>query len=134
MGKIIMTMHQHRLIQPRNGRLLKWALGSLSLVFMTNTTLAYLPQKGGEFSMLPPMVGDQINPQISMGLDGGYIVWEDNAIDGNGSGIAAARIDSDFNLEFKPFLVNQHVEGDQSNPKVATNQDCLLYTSDAADE
>ena len=122
MGKIIMTMHQHRLIQPRNGRLLKWALGSLSLVFMTNATLAYLPQKGGEFSMLPPMVGDQINPQISMGLDGGYVVWEDNAIDGNGTGIAAARIDSDFNLEFKPFLVNQHLEGDQSNPKVATNQ------------
>ena len=78
----------------------------------------YQPQ-GSEFSVSGGLRGEQTNPSAAIGSEGGFVVWEDNAIDGSGTGIAARRVDSNLNPSFGAFRVNEGGEGDQSNAKVA---------------
>lgn len=78
----------------------------------------YEPQ-GTEFSVSSNLRGEQTNPSLGLSPSGGFVVWEDNAIDGSGTGIAARRVDGNLNPSFGAFRVNEASEGDQSNPKVA---------------
>ena len=112
---MIMRMNQKGMTQV-------WMVGLAMAGLMSQSAWAYLPKLGEEFSVLPPMVGDQVNAQLAMGQEGGYLVWEDNSIDGKGKGIAAARLNAEYHLEFSPFAVNQEAEGDQVNPQIATNE------------
>ena len=112
---MIMRMNQKGMTQV-------WMVGLAMAGLMSQSSWAYLPKLGEEFSVLPPMVGDQVNAQLAMGQEGGYLVWEDNSIDGKGKGIAAARLNAEYHLEFSPFAVNQEAEGDQVNPQIATNE------------
>jgi hypothetical protein len=78
--------------------------------------------QGGQFSLLESIAlrGDQNVPQISVNANGGYVVWEDNAIDGHGFGIGARFLDSTFSPGvFGSFRVNQQTIGDQQRPQVA---------------
>jgi hypothetical protein len=82
--------------------------------------------QGGEFGLLEPgfLRGDQVGSQISLNSTGGYIVWQDNVIDGNGLGIGARWIDSTLGPGvFGSFRVNQQAAGDQQNPSVAVLPD-----------
>ncbi len=65
------------------------------------------------------MPGDQVFPSVSLKPNGGYIVWEDNTIDGNGRGIAALRLDNNFSPRYGAFRINQTTVGDQEKPQVA---------------
>src|SRR4026207_1077783 len=47
--------------------------------------------QGGEYSLSGSVIGDQTNPQIAISASGGYIVWQDTAIDGDTLGIGARR-------------------------------------------
>lgn len=57
--------------------------------------------------------------RLALGGSGGWIVWQDNATDGDGLGISARRIGGSLSGEFSAFRVNELGVGDQENPNVA---------------
>jgi hypothetical protein len=67
--------------------------------------------------------GDQVHSFASINPQGGYLVWEDNSIDGSGQGIAAAALDSNFSFASPRFRVNQIRKGDQEFPQVSLLKD-----------
>ncbi len=77
----------------------------------------YIPQ-GGEFRISGALVGEQTKPRIGLNQTGGYLVWQDNSTDGDGLGIRARRLGSDFSPAYEPFRVNQVGALDQENPQV----------------
>ena len=79
----------------------------------------YVPE-GGEYSIAGPQAGDQVNADVSLGPDGGYLVWEDNVTDGSGQGISMRQIDSSLSGAFSVSRVNVQGAGDQQKPRVAT--------------
>lgn len=79
-------------------------------VFVTN---------GGQFAITAPIPGDQIHSHASINAQGGYLVWDDNSIDGSGQGISAVALDSNFSPVSPRFRVNQIRTGDQEFPQVA---------------
>ena len=75
--------------------------------------------QGTEYSLSRGLLGDQTHPGISIGRDGGFVVWQDNAIDGQGLGIGAAALDNYLSpVPIRFFLVNETAAGDQENPAV----------------
>src|SRR5437764_10155798 len=93
------------------------SLGLLCIVPLVGWTQTFSPQ-GGEYP-LGALPGDQIFPSVSVTSNGGYIVWEDSAMDGNGHGIGALRLDANFSPLANVFRVNQRAAGDQEKPQVA---------------
>ncbi len=61
--------------------------------------------------------GDQANPTAAIGPAGGFLMWQDNAIDGFGQGIGARALDGNFQPVGRAFRVNQIVGGDQVSPQ-----------------
>jgi len=74
---------------------------------------------GGEYSITGKLPGDQVQPQVSFTANGGYIVWQDNWIDGKGLGVGAMRLKSDLTGTGVPFRVDAHVAYDQENAQVS---------------
>ena len=74
---------------------------------------------GPEYAIAGPQPGDQAHPAAALSPLGGFLAWEDNAIDGLGLGIGAMALNSNFSPVGRPFRVNQIVGGDQSLPQVA---------------
>ena len=74
---------------------------------------------GPEYAIAGPQPGDQAHPAAALSPLGGFLAWEDNAIDGLGLGIGAMALNSNFGPVGRPFRVNQIVGGDQSLPQVA---------------
>src|SRR6056300_650513 len=72
---------------------------------------ADLPLVGGEFPVAPSLIGDQVNSHIALGNNGGYLVWEDSAADGDETGIVAARLNSNVDLQYEVFSVNTTTAG-----------------------
>jgi hypothetical protein len=73
---------------------------------------------GSEYSLSSGLVGDQMNSKLTLGTNGGWIVWEDNAIDGNGLGIGALALQPNLSGGFSPIKVNSEVGSDQNSPEV----------------
>jgi len=74
---------------------------------------------GGEYPIVGSLPGDQVFPRVAFNGDGGFLVWQDNATDGAGSGISARRLDGSLSGTLSPFRVNLQATGDQQNPRVA---------------
>src|SRR6185369_5725218 len=49
----------------------------------------YYGANGGEYAIAGQLPGDQMHPDVALGSKGGFVVWQDNATDGNGLGISA---------------------------------------------
>src|SRR5438445_6282702 len=79
---------------------------------------AYAPQ-GGEYPIAGSLPGDQVFPQVALGTNGGYLVWQDNVTDGDGSGISAQRLNSNLSGQFGVLRVNELGAGDQGNAQIA---------------
>src|SRR3954451_22012904 len=75
---------------------------------------------GTEYSVSGNLPGDQTHSSVSLSQSGGYLVWQDNAVDGAGLGIAAQKLDGNFSGFYGYFRVNQQSIGSQENPQVAT--------------
>ncbi len=75
--------------------------------------------EGGEYNLSGAVLGEQTNPQIAISALGGYIVWQDNAIDGENLGIAARRLGPSLSPALGAFRVNQTSKGWQENPQIA---------------
>ena len=81
---------------------------------------AIAPQ-GAEYPIVGRLAGDQTKPQLAIGPSGGFLVWQDNATDGDGLGISARRLNSSLTPSLG-FRVNVNGVGDQENPQVALLQ------------
>lgn len=77
-----------------------------------------LQPQGLEFPLTRGIPGDQINPAVALQRDGGWVVWQDAAIDGEGLGISAIRINETGAAVGTPRRVNQITQGDQENPSL----------------
>jgi hypothetical protein len=78
-----------------------------------------LNPQGGEYPLTRILPGDQVHPRAALGDDGGYLVWQDNATDEDGTGISAVRIGPGLTPGLDPFRVNADGAGDQEKPAVA---------------
>jgi hypothetical protein len=74
---------------------------------------------GTEYSVSGNLPGDQTHSSVSLSQSGGYLVWQDNAVDGAGLGIAAQKLDGNFSGFYGYFRVNQQSSGNQEHPQVA---------------
>lgn len=80
---------------------------------------AGLSKSGTEYRILPSLPGDQTMVQLAFGESGGFLVTQDNSIDGNGLGIRARKFNVDLSAAQNSFQVNLNSSGDQQNPRVA---------------
>jgi hypothetical protein len=96
-------------------------LGAMGLLALEGR--AELPAVGSEFAIVPALPGDQVNSKIVFGDQRGFLVWEDNALDGAGQGVAAVQLNGNGDVAFEPFLVHEHSNGNQERPDVATMGD-----------
>ena len=82
-------------------------------------TAEELLASGQEFSILGQLPGDQMNASADM-LDGrGYMVWQDNLTDGEGSGISAVGLTAGGTPTTGAFRVNAKGADEQENPDVS---------------
>lgn len=93
-----------------------------SLATVTGATTGVTPS-GGEYRILSSITGDQLLPQLSFNATGGYLVTQDNSIDGSGLGIRGRRFSSDLSGDRFTFQVNSNGKADQQNARVAVQGD-----------
>ena len=110
----------------RNFRLVRLASRALLFVVValsanSNAQDALTPV-AGEYNILGTTVGDQVGTSVSLDSDGGWMVWSDNATDGDGAGVSACQLDSTFVPTFSSFRINQKGQGEQEKPSVAALQ------------
>lgn len=90
----------------------------------TVTYAGGLQPQGSEYQLTRGVPGDQVRPRISLDVRGGWLLWQDAAIDGDGLGIAAVRLGAGGGgLQGTPIPVNQATAGDQENPAIVTLPD-----------
>ncbi len=77
-----------------------------------------LTNSGAEFSIVSSLPGDQVGGQVAISSSGGWVVWQDNATDGDGLGISARHLGATLSGDLNVFRVNQIGMGDQENPQV----------------
>ena len=77
-----------------------------------------VPQ-GVEYPIAGSIPGDQVFARLAVNPSGGYVVWEDNFIDGEGYGIGARRLDSSLAGTLATLRINDQAAGDQERPQVA---------------
>lgn len=80
---------------------------------------ALLTPLAGEYPVSGALGGDQARPALAFGPAGGYVVWQDNVTDGDGTGISAQRLNDNLSGTLAPFRVNQTASGYQEHPQVA---------------
>ena len=74
---------------------------------------------GAEYPVSGELNGDQTFPSTAFNSGGGWVVWQDNGIDGSGLGIGARRLDAGLNPIGTALRVNKFAAGDQEKPRVA---------------
>ncbi|MGD0744876.1 MAG: hypothetical protein ABSA45_06945 [Verrucomicrobiota bacterium] len=79
----------------------------------------YYSTNGTEYALIGSLPGDQVWPDAAVTPNGGFVVWQDNATDGNGWGVSARRLDGTLSGALSPFRVNVQGTNDQQNPRVA---------------
>src|SRR5436853_2451440 len=93
-------------------------LWGLAWAFPAVATAQSFSPLAAEYSISGALAGDQTFPSVSISQAGGYIVWQDNAVDGQGLGIAARRLVNNFSASFGSFRVNQQSSGNQEMQEV----------------
>ncbi len=94
-----------------------WSLAASCTTLLTAQT-AYVPL-GSEQAVPGIIPGDQAHPHLAVSSAGGFLVWDDNATDGDGFGISAVALDTHLQAAQQPFRVNLNAGGDQEYPRVA---------------
>lgn len=74
----------------------------------------YYGTNGTEYAIVGALPGDQVFPDAAISTTGGFLVWQDNATDGDGWGISARAVN-----QLSNFRVNQQGAGNQENARVA---------------
>jgi hypothetical protein len=79
----------------------------------------YYTTNGTEYAVVGSLPGDQVWPDVAAGINGGFVVWQDNATDGSGWGVSARRLDGTLSGTLSTFRVNVQGADDQENARVA---------------
>lgn len=79
---------------------------------------SYAPQ-ASEYAVVGALPGDQVNPALAISPAGGFLVWEDNLTDGEGTAIVAQRLGPNLAGLYGSFRVNQQGAREQQKPQVA---------------
>jgi hypothetical protein len=81
----------------------------------------YYTTNGTEYAIAGLLPGDQVWPDVALGNNGGFVVWQDNATDGSGWGVSATRLDSTLSAvsTWSDKRVNVTGTNDQENARVA---------------
>lgn len=79
---------------------------------------AAVSRQGTEY-VVGKMRGDQLRPALAGNSGGIVMVWQDNATDGDGTGISARLMTAAGVARGERFRVNQEAAGDQENPQIA---------------
>ncbi len=82
----------------------------------------YYSANGTEYALVGTLPGDQVAPSAAISTNGGYLVWADNATDGDSWGVSARKLDSTLSGTLGSFRVNVTGAGAQENPRVALLQ------------
>jgi len=98
------------------GRLVCCGLAMMIPVLGQGQSVLQAVQPEGLLSGRAP--GDQLNPGVSLGPEGGYVVWQDNAAGPRG-GIMARHLDANGLPVGMPFQVNAAGQAVQQMPRVA---------------
>jgi len=80
---------------------------------------SYYTTNGTEYAIAGSLPGDQVWPDVAAGTSGGFVVWQDNATDGDGWGVSARRVDGTLSGTLGTFRVNVQGTNDQENARVA---------------
>ncbi len=78
---------------------------------------------GGEYVISGSLPGNQVYSDVAFDTSGGYVVWQDDAIDGVGSGIAAQRLNNNLSGSLSPIRINSIGQGHQEKPRLALMRD-----------
>jgi hypothetical protein len=79
----------------------------------------YYPANGTEYAAVGNLPGDQMFPDVALSSTGSFVVWQDNATDGDNWGISARRLDSTLSGTLGTFRINQLGVGSQERPRVS---------------
>lgn len=109
----------NRMPTPTNASKSLTLFGLLLSACLSIPAHAEFAPEAGEYSISGPLPGDQVAPHLAISRRGGYVVWEDNATDGDRAGISARRLLDNLSGWLAPFRVNEQGRGDQKNPQVA---------------
>lgn len=96
---------------------LGWVL-TLVMVSSAPAQVNYYTTNGTEYSVIGSLPGDQVNPDVAVSTNGGFVVWQDNVTDGDSWGISARRLDTTLSGTLGTFRVNVTGAGSQENPRV----------------
>jgi len=91
---------------------------AVAFPFVTSAQTNYYTPNGTEYPVIGSLPGDQMFPDAALSTNGGFVVWQDNATDGDGWGISARRLDSTLSGTLSMFRVNAQGAGDQQNARV----------------
>ncbi|HEY4414434.1 MAG TPA: hypothetical protein VGO57_01985 [Verrucomicrobiae bacterium] len=90
----------------------------MTFPFTASAQTNYYTANGTEYPVIGSLAGDQMFPDAALSANGGFVVWQDNATDGDGWGISARRVDSTLSGTLSTFRVNAQGSNDQENARV----------------
>jgi len=93
--------------------------GLLASVACVSAQTNYYGTNGAEFAVVGSLPGDQVFPDAAISPSSGFVVWQDNATDGDGWGVSARRLDATLSGTLGSFRVNAQGAGSQENARVA---------------
>ncbi len=100
----------------------KIALGGCLLAspVLTSGQNAFSPG-GSDYAIVGALAGDQTSPHAVINANGGYLVWQDNAVTTSGNRIRAARLDGNLQANGNSFVVSTDAQraGNRENPQVS---------------
>ncbi len=95
------------------------AVGTVCAATMGCFAAGSIELQGTEFPITVRYPGDQVNARLALDATGGLVVWQDAAIDGQGLGIAALRLNETLSPQSGgAFQVNENAAGDQENARL----------------
>jgi len=96
--------------------------GLLTVPLLATGQNAFSPG-GNDYVIAGALAGDQTAPHAAVSASGGFLVWQDNAVNNYGLRIRAQRLDSSLTRSLSPFVVSSvagsSTIGDQEKPQVA---------------
>lgn len=120
-ARLLQNTHLMALLQFARKTAVCWLVASVGPMIVHGQS-GFVPE-AGEYGISGGLPGEQVWPHLSLRQSGGYVVWEDNATDGNGQGVSARRLDGSLVGTLSSFRVNEVGNGDQNRPQVTVLND-----------
>jgi len=109
----------------QGGKVKKITLLAAFAVVVSNVGVeAALTPLGSEYPVVGNISGHQQNPHLSIGANGGYVVWQNATDDSKGERVLATRLSPDFQGVGGAIVISQNLaQNNETNPRVAVLPD-----------